>query len=88
MKNLIKILSLSVVLIFAGGMLVTSSSQYGNYKQYRCHTCYHCQGFGSVKCSMCQGKGTAWGNDCTCPSCKGRGYKLCYVCKGRGEVCR
>jgi DnaJ-class molecular chaperone len=57
-------------------------------------TCYACNGWGIINCSVC--KGTGKGNAYTqrpdgsrtyvdCSNCGGAGVRTCYTCRGTGQ---
>ncbi|XP_059800394.1 protein SSUH2 homolog [Hypanus sabinus] len=47
--------------------------------------CSDCLQTGQVKCTMCDGRGSMFGNDSRCNLCMGNGTKSCGSCNGHGQ---
>ncbi|XP_078270541.1 uncharacterized protein LOC144601891 [Rhinoraja longicauda] len=47
--------------------------------------CDNCLQTGRVKCRMCDGKGSSFGNDSRCNHCMGNGIESCRSCSGYGQ---
>ena len=60
--------------------------------------CPRCQGFGAMRCVLCEGEGALYGEDfdektgetrwvlVTCDNCGGTGLVVCGQCMGKGRV--
>jgi hypothetical protein len=52
--------------------------------------CFKCQGFGIIRCTLCNGKGSVfyerkYQRSDPCPKCFQKRYDMCSFCQGSGE---
>lgn len=52
--------------------------------------CFKCQGFGIIRCNLCDGKGFVlyerkFQRSDPCPKCFQKRYDMCSSCQGKGE---